>query len=91
MKAEDIERRDTQPVTPIAAAAGKEPFSTRVDRRVRYWVDGLAIGSEQFVRETMLKARGSAALERRRLTRALDSAGALTSLCCFKQLRVLLE
>ena len=48
-------------MTAIAVAAEKEVFTTRLDHRVRYWVDGLVIGTEQFVRQTMLRARGVAA------------------------------
>jgi hypothetical protein len=59
--------------------------------RVRYWIDGLVIGSEKFVRETIIRARGQAALQNRRLTRALTDSGRPTPLCSFKQLRVLLE
>jgi hypothetical protein len=77
--------------TAIAVAAEKEPFITRGHRRVRYWIDGLVIGSEKFVRETIIRARGQAALKNRRLTRALTDSGQPTPLCCFKQLRVLLE
>ena len=91
MKAVD-ERCDEQQVrTAIAVPAEKERFTTRLDRRVRYWVDGLVIGSETFVRETMIRARGKAALKNRRLTRALTDSGRPTPLCSFKQLRVLLE
>jgi len=45
----------------IAVAAEKEPFTRRTDRRVRYWVDGLVIGSDIFVMNTVAKARGSMA------------------------------
>ena len=91
MKAADENQGEEETCTAIAVAAEKEPFTTRLDRRVRYWVDGLVIGTEQFVRETMLKARGSHALKQRRFTRAINAAGGASPLCCFKQLRVLLE
>ena len=91
MKAVD-ERCDEQQIrTAIAVPAEKERFTTRLDRRVRYWVDGLVIGSEKFVRETMIRARSQAALKNRRLTRALTDSGQPSALYCFKQLRVLLE
>ena len=76
-------------VTAIATAAEKEPFSRRTDRRVRYWVDGLVIGSDIFVINTVAKARGSLALAKRKLTHATDSPDAMPLLCCFKQLRKL--
>ena len=91
MKAVDERGTEQQIDTAIATAAEKEPFSTRTDRRVRYWVDGLVIGSRQYVRETMLRARSAAALKRRRFARAVSASGDPVPLCCFKQLRVLLE
>jgi hypothetical protein len=75
--------------TAIAAAAEKEPFTRRSDRRVRYWVDGLVIGSDIFVMNTVAKARGSMALAKRKLTHATDSPDTLPMLCSFKQLRKL--
>ena len=55
-------------------AVEKEAFSTRVDRRVRYWVDGLVIGSDVFVKTLVAKARGEWAVSKRRLTRAYTFA-----------------
>ena len=75
----------------IAAAAEKEPFTTCVDRRVRYWVDGLVIGSELFVRNTIAMSRGSLAVRRRKFTKAVAHEGQDPPFYCFKQLRVLLE
>lgn len=75
--------------TAIAKAAEKEPFTRRTDRRVRYWVDGLVIGSDIFVMNTVTKARGSMALAKRKLTHATDSPDTLPMLCSFKQLRKL--
>jgi len=46
------------PTEPTAGrSAEKERFSTRVDRRVRYWVDGLVIGSDIFVKTVVARAR----------------------------------
>ena len=59
MKAVDQRRPEGEIRTAIAVAAEKEPFTTRLDRRVRYWVDGLVIGTEQFVHETILKTRSA--------------------------------
>ena len=91
MKAVDQHKGEEATRAAIAVAAEREPFSTRLDRRVRYWVDGLVIGTEQFVHETMLGTRSAKALRKRRLTRAFSATGDATPLCCFKQLRVLLE
>lgn len=52
-------------------AAENQPFALRMDRRVRYWVDGMVIGSDIFVKNLMARTRGEAAMARRRLTRAL--------------------
>lgn len=70
-------------------AAEKQPFALRVDRRVRYWVDGLVIGSDIFVKNVMARARGEAAVAKRRLTRALapDPSVARPDIYCFRQLR----
>ena len=80
----------------IAVAAERETFSTRTDRRVRYWVDGLVIGSEAFVRDTIATARIGFKVKKRRLVRAVNHLGAQSkdsrpALYCFKQLRLLLE
>jgi len=53
MKGVDERKAPEEIGSAIAVAAEKQPFSTRADRRVRYWVDGLVIGSELFVRTTM--------------------------------------
>ncbi len=91
MKAVDDRKLPDEIGSTIAVAAEKEPFSTRTDRRVRYWVDGLVIGSELFVRTTMGRARGIAAVKKRKLVRAINARSQKTELYCFKQLRVLLE
>ena len=75
----------------MAVAAEREPFSTRVDRRVRYWVDGLVIGSELFVKATLVQARGQWAVGKRRLVRAVNGQREPQPLYSFRQLRVLLR
>ena len=77
--------------TAIAVAAEKEKFSTRVNRRVRYWVDGLVIGSELFVRDTIVTARVKYKLKKRRFVRAVNHKQQKQNLYCFKQLRRLIE
>jgi hypothetical protein len=79
-------------VAATGRAVEKERFSTRLDRRVRYWVDGLVIGSDIFVKTVVAKARGEIAVSKRRLTRALGADGeapatAPPPLYCFRQLR----
>jgi len=89
-----VERKQTpeQVETAMAVAAEKEPFVTRLDRRVRYWVDGLVIGSDLFIRNTVSKYRTAANLKKRRLIRALrPDRQPEPALCCFKQLRELTE
>jgi hypothetical protein len=76
----------------LRTAAEKEHFVTCLDRRVRYWVDGLVIGSDIFVRNTIARYRTGLKRKRRRFTRARDpNNGKGVDLYCFKQLRVLLE
>jgi putative transposase len=77
--------------TAIAVAAEKEPFTTRLDRRVRYWVDGLVIGSELFVRNALVQTRGRVKVAKRRLVRARSPQRQPEPLFCFRQLRILLE
>ena len=79
-------RDEPQPVVPANRLA---PFTLRLDRRVRYWVDGLVIGSELFIRDTMRRARGEAAVAKRRLTRALParSDAPTPNLCAYRRLR----
>ena len=76
--------------TAIAVAGQPEPLSTRIDRRVRYWVDGLVIGSDLFVLNTVANARIRFCRERRRLTRAVGPDREPLPLCAFKQLRTFL-
>ena len=76
--------------TAMAVAAEKEHFTLRIDRRVRYWVDGLVIGSQIFIRTTIAESRGQAALKKRRLVRARGPDANRQPLFSFKQLRVLL-
>ena len=83
-----MERAEDQALEQAVKKAGdRAPFTQRIDRRVRYWVDGLVIGSELFVRETMTKARGKAHMRKRRVTYSSDSR----HLCAYRQLRVQLQ
>ena len=64
-------------------------FVLEVGRRVRHWVDGLVIGSERFVRETMRRVRGEVAAARRRLVRAVGPGAEIAPLCCWQRLRTI--
>ncbi len=92
VKAVEDRQRPDEVETAIAVAAEKERFVTRLDRRVRYWVDGLVIGSDRFVLGTVGRYRPRIDLAKRRLVRAISpTSPTTTSLYSFKQLRVLLE
>lgn len=68
---------------------GAPMFVLEVGRRVRHWVDGLVIGSERFVRETMRRVRGEVAVARRRLVRAVGPGAEIAPLCCWQRLRTI--
>jgi REP element-mobilizing transposase RayT len=89
-----VEQRQTeqQIEATVAVAAEKEKFVTRLDRRVRYWVDGLVIGSDLFVRKTAGRSLTRINVKKRRLVRALSpDSEKKPPLYSFKQLRVLIE
>ena len=72
------------------AEAGKEPpFTLTARRRVRHWVDGLVIGSELFVRETMRRVRDEAEVARHRLAATATADAEAAPVCCWRRLRVL--
>ena len=69
---------------PANADGQVAPFTADLDRKVRYWVDGLVIGSELFVQDMIIQSRGIL----RARTRGLSRTKA-TPLCCYKQLRAI--
>lgn len=75
----------------IAVAAEKERFTTCVDRRVRYWVDGMVIGSERFVLNTLSITRTHARFTKRPWVQAVASDLKQVDLYCCRQLRVLVQ
>lgn len=76
--------------TPVRPASGREPFSLALTRRVRYWVDGVAIGSDLFVRAVVAQARPRMQILRRRLTRVVESPlKSKVELYSFRRLRIL--
>ena len=62
-------------------------FVLQIDRRVRYWVDGLVIGSELFVQDMILRSRGNLRPRPRGFTIARTPDSQRLGLCCYKQLR----
>ncbi len=56
---------------------------------MRHWVDGLVIGSELFVRETMRRVRSDAEVGRHRLARAAPEQPDAALVCCWRRLRVM--
>jgi len=76
-----------------AGAANASPlFSLSARRRVRHWVDGLVIGSELFVRDTLRRCHPEAPADTHRLAHATVPDGStLPALCCWRRLRVMLD
>jgi hypothetical protein len=80
-----------------AAQPGVQGISAPCDflltarRRVRHWVDGLAIGSELFVREAVSRARPAAAGPFHRLARSEPVRETSEPLFCWRRLRPALE
>lgn len=77
----------TEPA-PVAAAPA---FTLSARRRVRHWVDGLVIGSERFIRETMRRVRTEQEVARQRLTRSEEAAGGDNLVCCWRRLRTICD
>jgi hypothetical protein len=72
----------------IAEAGKPLGFSTVASRRMRYWTDGLVIGSKLFVTEIMTQARGAEHMAKRRLAVAAEETVAGLRLVCYRRLRV---
>jgi REP element-mobilizing transposase RayT len=87
LAAEDRAKAAAQ--TPAAGGAVPvEPsFTLSASRRVRHWVDGLVIGSELFIRETMRRVRTEEEVLRHRLARASTTPVGQTPVCCWRRLR----
>jgi REP element-mobilizing transposase RayT len=84
--------------TEAAAGSGAEAeppasaFTLTARRRVRHWVDGLVIGSELFVRETIRRCRPEVPADRHRLSRtAAPPARDAPVICCWRRLRVMAD
>ncbi len=76
------------PIDPTPTEA--EPsFTLSAGRRVRHWVDGLVIGSELFIRETMSRVRTASEISRHRMVRAEGPSLGSDPVCCWRQLRAM--
>ena len=74
------------------AATAAPLFTLSARRRVRHWVDGLVIGSELFVRDTLRRCRPEAPADKHRLAHAtVPDDPTLPALCCWRRLRVMLD
>jgi REP element-mobilizing transposase RayT len=62
-------------------------FVLSARRRVRHWVDGLVIGSELFIRETMRRVRTEEEVIHHRLACALATPIGQDPVCCWRRLR----
>jgi REP element-mobilizing transposase RayT len=62
-------------------------FTIHLDRRVRYWVDGLVIGSDLFIRNLACRYEGILRTHCRAFTQAKAKDQTAFPLCCYKQLR----
>ena len=69
-------------------AARPLAFSTLASRRMRYWTDGLVIGSKLFVTQVMTAARGAEHMGKRRLSVAAEETFDGLRLVCYRRLRV---
>ncbi len=87
--ARDAAEEATRPGAPDAPAPCGFLLTAR--RRVRHWADGLAIGSELFVREAVRRARPATAKPYHRLARSEPATGTPEPLFCWRRLRPALE
>ncbi|MDD5708332.1 MAG: transposase [Kiritimatiellae bacterium] len=89
LAAAELKLDEAHTAATIASAASETAFSLSAERRVRHWVDGLAIGSELFVRETMRRVRSETEVHRHRLAKAANMPHDALPICCWRRLRVL--
>ena len=87
--AEEMDGADPQAVAAAEQAAPEPSFTLSARRRVRYWVDGLVIGSELFIRETMRRVRTDQEVARHRFARAEAAMTGADPVCCWRRLRVM--
>jgi len=87
LAAEDAGAREAQIAADTAQPVAEPAFTLSARRRVRHWVDGLVIGSELFVRETMRRFRTEPEVARHRLARAEAASVGREPICCWRRLR----
>jgi putative transposase len=89
LAAEDLARAGTPAAAAVPAKEpdGEAPFSLSARRRIRHWVDGLVIGSELFIRDTMRRVRAEDEVARHRLARAAEATPLQPQLCCWHRLQ----
>jgi len=67
-----------------------QSLSLTATRRVRYWTDGLVIGTSLFVRDVMRRVRPADAVDKHRLAKSDSAAEAEAErVCAWRQLRVI--
>jgi len=86
---EDAREPEIQIAAAVAQAGVEPPFTLCAGRHVRHWVDGLVIGSELFVRETMRYVRPASLVTRHRLARAESLIAGELAVCCWRRLRMM--
>ncbi len=85
-------KADTKTAVSGTVGANDTLFTTSFRRRVRYWNDGLIIGSELFVRNMMARYRPALDAKKHRLTQALlDETDQLADVYCWQKLRQMLN
>jgi REP element-mobilizing transposase RayT len=89
LTAEDATAQPVAVEASVATARAEPAFSLTAGRRVRHWVDGLVIGSELFIRDTMRRARPEAEVKRHRLAKAEPSTPEALPICCWRRLRII--
>lgn len=91
MAAEEGQAAEEEVANAVAAAGQEPPFTLSARRHVRHWVDGLVIGSELFVRDTMRRVRSESDVRRHRLARAAPLLPDDLPICCWRRMRVMLN
>jgi len=89
LAAEDAKAAPAEAEAALTAAGQEPPFTLTARRRVRHWVDGLVIGSELFVSQTMRRVRTEAEVVRHRLATAAMAGAEAAPVCCWRRLRVI--
>ena len=81
-----IEQEFTQ-VSCCEVNEDEKSLSHTIKHRIRYWTDGLVIGSEIFIREIMSRFRGETRIKQKCLARLTDKNDNDVMLCSWRRLR----